>query len=141
MEKLYDKLWEKTKNWKFDPFVFIVCLFTFNYNFLLIIFNIFILILYCKLDKKYSFKYSKKFLISYVLGGAILLISIIMIVFPVIFVLGFDDAGNISSETKSYIITMLFMGISLGKILFSLFISKKSQKYKRLAYSEYEINL
>lgn len=141
MEEFYDKLWENTKNWKFDPFVLVICLFTLRINFLLIIINIFILIFYCISSKKYPFKYSKKFLISYVVWGIFLLILSVVISFLVIFVLGFDDAGSISYETKKFILSVLLMGISTLKILFSIFISYKSQKCKKLAYNDYENSL
>ncbi|WP_027129155.1 hypothetical protein [Fusobacterium perfoetens] len=139
MENLYDKLWENTKTWKFDPFVFIVCLFTLKNYLISIPLNLSILIFYCMLSEKYTIKHSKKFFLSYLLWGIVFLILIIIITVPVIFFLGFDDAGSISSETKTFIMSgslpMIFSSI---KILFSVILSYKSQKCKRLAYEEYE---
>lgn len=73
--------------------------------------------------------------------GNIFINTIYCYKFFVIFVLGFDDAGSISYETKKFILSVLLMGISTLKILFSIFISYKSQKCKKLAYNDYENSL
>ena len=139
MENLYDKLWANTKTWKFDPFVFIVCLFTIKNNLLKLPLNLCILVFYCMISNKYTTKYSKKFIFSYIIWGIIFMALVVVISFSVIFFLAFDDAGSISSEEKTFIFDgALLMAISVLKILFSILMSWKSQKCKKLAYEEYE---
>lgn len=131
MKNFYNNIWENTKTWKFDPFIFIVNMLFLRNNIFFIILNILIVSIYANNNK-----YSKKFHIKSLLLLAISIALIVVLCFPVIFVMGFDDAGSLSYEEKSLMFDGLRIVISVIKIIYSIINSIIFQNYKKRALAE-----
>lgn len=135
--KFYDKLWENTKTWIFDPFILIACILTLKPSLYFIILNFMVISFYSSSNEKCYGKYSKKFFIVYIVFSVIFLVIICLFHFFFIFFVAFDDAGSLTSKDREVFYTLILLCISFIKIFLSLFLSIISQHYKRKASLEY----
>lgn len=131
MKNFYNNVLESTKTWKFDPFIFIVNMLFLRSNIFFIILNILIVSIYANNNK-----YSKKFHIKSLLLLVISIALIVVLCFPVIFVIGFDDAGSLSYEEKGLMFDGLRIVISVIKIIYSIINSIIFQNYKKRVLAE-----
>lgn len=128
----YEKLWTKTETWKFEPFIFIwnlLTIMTFVYPL-----NIIGISVYIYFDKKFRGKYLKKFILKSLFVGVICFVLALVISFPTMFVLGFDDAGYFSDEEKGVIVAGVYILIIFLQAFYSYISAKIYQKQKNLCY-------
>lgn len=130
--KFYEKLGEKTENWKFEPFIFIWNLLTIVTLFFVL--NIIGISIYIYFDKKFRGKYLKEFILKSLVVGVICFVLVLVIFFPTMFVLGFDDAGYFSDEEKGIIFAVVYILILFLQAFYSYTSAKIYRKQKNLCY-------
>lgn len=131
MKEFYNKLWENTKTWKFDPAIFIINMITLHPNLFFVGINFFVIIVYAGNNK-----YLKKFFIKTILWLIFFTVIAVVLCFPVIFIMGFDDAGSLSSEERGLMFDGMKILISVLKIIYSLISAIIFQNYKKLIEKE-----
>lgn len=131
LKKLYNNIWEATKTWKFDPFIFIVNMLFLRNNILFLFLNILIVAIYANNNK-----YSKKFYIKSLLLLVVSIVLIVILYFPVIFIIGFDDADVLSYKEEELIFDGLKIIVSVIKIIYSIVNSIIFQNYKKCVLKE-----
>lgn len=132
----YNKIWERTKEWKIEPFVFLWNLLTLNISYLFFILNIVGLVLYFMFDKNFTKKYIKKYILKNFLWG-ILFGSIVFVMwYGMTFILMFDDAGSFTSEDREFIFMKMVIITICIKVVYSYILAKAYQKQKKLSYEE-----
>lgn len=130
--KFSKKLGEKTETWGFEPFIFAWNLLTIIT--LSLVLNIIGISLYIYFDKKFRGKYLKEFILKSLFVGVICFIIILVIFFPKMFVLGFDDAGYFSDEEKGIIFAVVYILIIFLQAFYSYVSAKIYRKQKNLCY-------
>lgn len=141
MKSLHEIIWEKSSTWKFEPFILLWNLISLKASIYFIygvFINIMVILFYFKFDKKFTFKYFKKYLIISVLSGLPFFLIGSSILYIMLFIFGFDDAGLISMETKNFTYFMVHIGILALKVFYSIITSRVYQKQKRLSYENYD---
>lgn len=132
----YNKIWEITKEWKIEPFVFLWNLLTINISYLFFSLNIVGLVLYFMFDKNFTKKYIKKYILKNFLWG-ILFGSIVFIMwYGITFILMFDDAESLTSEDREFIFMKMVIITIFIKVVYSYILAKIYQKQKKLSYEE-----
>lgn len=130
--KFYEKLGEKTENWKFDPFIFIWNLLTIVTLFFVL--NIIGISIYIYFDKKFRGKYLKEFILKSLVVGVICFVLVLVIFIPTTIVLGFDDAGYFGEEKITFIYGIVLILIIFILIFYSYTSAKIYRKQKNLCY-------
>lgn len=134
MKNFYNNLWENTKTWKFDPAIFIINMITIHPNLFFIGINFFVIIVYAGNNK-----YLKKFFIKTILWLILFTGIAVVLCFPFIFMMGFDDAGSLSSEERELMFDGMKILISVLKIIYSIISAVTFQNYKKLIAKEENI--
>lgn len=136
MNNFYEKIWENTKDWRIEPFIFLLGLLTLNINYMLYIFYFIGLVVYFYNDEKFRGKYMKKFLLKSLLTGIFFIAIIIIIWCVAFFFMAFDDAGVLTDDDREFIFMKINMiGIML-KVLYSYISASICQTQKKLAHEE-----
>ena len=117
---------------KFDPFIFIWNLLTIVTLFFVL--NIIGISIYIYFDKKFRGKYLKEFILKSLVVGVICFVLVLVIFFPTMFVLGFDDAGYFSDEEKGIIFAVVYILILFLQAFYSYTSAKIYRKQKNLCY-------
>lgn len=124
---------QKTKKVRsLDWIVLILTIFGFGLNLL----GVGGVIIYYLSDNRFIFKYGKEYFKKTILWGLGIVALEIIIAIPIVFVLGFDDAGSIPMETKDKIMVALLLFTFILHIFFSIKTAKIYQKQKLLSYEE-----
>ena len=130
--KFFKKLEEKTEIWSFDPFLLawnLLTILTFS-----LVLNIIGISLYIYFDKKFRGKYLKEFILKSLVVGVICFLIALIIFFPTMFMLGFDDSGYFSDEEKGVIFAGVYILIIFLQIFYSYTSTKIYRKQKNLCY-------
>ena len=130
--KFSKKLGEKTETWGFEPFIFAWNLLTIIT--LSLVLNIIGISLYIYFDKKFRGKYLKEFILKSLFVGVICFVLVLVIFFPTMFVLGFDDAGYFGEEKITFIYGIVLILIIFILIFYSYTSAKIYRKQKNLCY-------